>query len=93
MLVLDLRRSVRGDQIQSTKRRFCKVGRLPLNHLDCHDAKAPDVDFPTILFPGHNFGRHPIRSSYHGSSFVVRLIDLRTEAKISYDRALAKALR
>ena len=45
---------VLGDEPQGSQRRLAHVGRLPVNHLDGHDAQAPDVHLFPVLLLVHN---------------------------------------
>lgn len=59
-----------------------EVRRLPLHHLDGHDAQRPDVHFGSVSLPGHHLRGHPVRSSHHGAALTLLRGDLGAEAKV-----------
>lgn len=75
---------VRGDQVECPQRRFCQVGWLALYHFNRHDTKTPNIDLATILLSGDHLGCHPVRSADHSVALVLGVVDLRTEAEVSY---------
>ena len=82
MLRLNLRRPVRGDQIQRPQRALGEVRRFAFNHLDRHNPQGPNIDFAPVLLPRHNFWSHPVRRADHSRALHLALIDLRAEAEI-----------
>lgn len=84
VLILNCRRAVGGNQIQSPQGRFRKIRRLTLDHLDGHDTQTPDINLAAILLSSHDFRGHPIRCTDHGVSLVMRVVDLGTETKVGY---------
>ena len=82
VLFLYLRSAILRNQVESSKRRLGQVRRFSLNHLDRHDAQAPDVDFSPIFLACHHLGRHPVRRSNHSCPLILRFVNLSAEAEI-----------
>lgn len=82
VLLLDCRCAVGRDQIERAQWRLGQVGWLALDHLNGHDAQAPNVDLAAVLLARDNFGCHPVRRADHGGALHVRFVDLRAEAEI-----------
>lgn len=82
MFIFDGRGAVRGDQIKCSERRFCKVWRFTLDHLNGHDTQTPDVDLAAILLASDYFRCHPVGCADHGVPLVVCVVDLGAEAKV-----------
>lgn len=93
MLIFDSRGAVRGNQVERSQRGFRQIWRLALDHLNGHDTQTPDVNLATVLLAGNHFGRHPVWRADHGVSLVVRVVDLRAEAKIGCSRVSLGARR
>ena len=72
---------------------FIQVGRFPFYYLNCHDAKTPDVNFWSILFPSHHFRRHPIWRSHHRCALWVLWRDLSTEVKTHCKRTNSASIQ
>lgn len=66
--VLQSRRAVGGDEEKGFERLFVEVRGFRLDHLDCHDAEGPHVDFAAVLLLLDDFGSHPIRRADHSSA-------------------------
>ena len=49
--VLHLRLAVGGDQVEGAQGRLVEVRRLAADHLDHHDAEAPDVNLVAVGLP------------------------------------------
>ena len=82
--LLQPRRSVRSDEVESLERLLVEVWRLRLDHLDGHDAQGPDVDLRAVLLLLDDFGRHPIWRSDHGGALRLGIRELSAEAEISW---------
>lgn len=82
VLLFDLRCTVGSDQPQRSKRRLGQVGRFALDHLDGHDAQRPDIYFAAVLLACDHLGCHPIWSTDHCCSLVLRFVDGGAETKI-----------
>lgn len=84
--LLQSRRTVRRDQIQSFKWLFIEVRWLRFNHFYSHNAQGPDIDFGTVLFLFDYFGRHPIRSTDHRRPFGLLICKFSTKTEIGYGK-------
>lgn len=80
--LLETRRSVGGDEIQSLQWLFVQVWRLRLNHLNRHDTQRPNINLGAILFLLDNFWCHPVGRSHHGRSLRLGFRQLGTETEI-----------
>lgn len=78
--------AVRSNEVESPQGRLGQIWRLSLNHLDGHDAQTPDVDLPAVILTGDDLGCHPVWRSDHCITLIVRIINLRTEAKVGCNR-------
>ena len=82
LLALEMRRPVRGDQVQRAQRALRQIRRLTFHHLDGHDAQRPDVDFAAVFLARHHLGRHPVRRAHHRRPLALALAQFRAEAEI-----------
>ena len=80
--VLDLGLAIGGDQIERSEWVLVEVGRLPLDHLDGHDAEGPHVHLGPVVLPGDHLGRHPVRGPHHRGPLVLLAGDLGAEAEV-----------
>ena len=51
------RSAVLRDEPERAERRLRHVRRLPVHHLDGHDAQAPDVNLFAVVLAVHDLGR------------------------------------
>ena len=84
VFVFDGRRARRGNEPKCPERGLVKIGWLPFNHFDRHDAQTPNVDFTTIFFAHHDFRCHPIGRTDHGTALGMGIVDLCAETKIGF---------
>lgn len=78
--------TVGSDQVQGLQGLLVEVRGLGLDHLNCHDAKGPDVNLRAILLLLDDLGSHPVRCTDHGGTLGLTFGELGTETEIGCDR-------
>ena len=69
--LLDLRLPIGGDQVERPQGVLVQVGRLPLDHLDGHDAERPDVNLGTVVLSSDDLRSHPVGCAHHRGPLVL----------------------
>lgn len=82
MFVLDVRGSVRSDEVQRSEGGLSQVRRLSFYHFDGHDPQTPDIHFAAVFFASDHLGRHPVWGANHSGTLILGLIDLSAETKV-----------
>jgi hypothetical protein len=80
--LFEARCTVCGDQVQGLQRLLVEVGRLGLDHFNCHDAQGPDINLRAILLLLDDLGSHPVRGTDHGGALRLGLGELSAETEV-----------